>query len=172
MILSCALIWKHQRLLPRLGTRPSAPTTSPGAVRAGAALQVPASVVPVFVYSVFTGGDCGAHIDTESVLILTKSSVVFSERLLRGAERLRLRCGRERFRLRGGRDRVRPRVRRLRPSQRSSRRPQGGASGASAQPARVSVRVDYHAYPQQLGASLSRASRRSKSGKATLAAAT
>ena len=37
--------------------------------------------MPVLVYSVFTGDDCGAHFYTESVLILTKSSAVVSERL-------------------------------------------------------------------------------------------
>ena len=61
----------------------------------------------VGAYSSITEAPALHGIYCESVLILTKSSVVFSERLLRGAERLRLRCGRERFRLRGGRERVR-----------------------------------------------------------------
>ena len=66
-----------------------------------------ARFVPVLVYSVFTGDDCGAHVYTESVLNLTKSSIEFSERLLRGAERFRLLCGRGRCRLLRGAERFR-----------------------------------------------------------------
>ena len=69
------MIWRHQRVLPRLGTLPSAPTTSPGAVRAGAALQAPARIVPVAAYSVFTGGASAGHALTASPsYILTQAA--------------------------------------------------------------------------------------------------
>ena len=66
-----------------MGLLPSAHTTSPGTVRAGAVLQAPREVDNVGAYLSIAEALTLHLTYTESVLILTKSIVKFCVRLLR-----------------------------------------------------------------------------------------